>query len=108
MGDFPIWCVLGHQLSNPSVNTRNAFSTPAFTVTVFKTGAIAVVVSVILFYLDFLPKRIQREPPKLLEVLAQCLKTLRMDLIHPPVAHSPVHHQASRFQNPQMLRNRRP
>ena len=39
-----MWWVLGHQLSMPSVNTRNAFSALAFTVIVFSTGAIAAAV----------------------------------------------------------------
>ena len=47
IGDFPMWWVRGHQLSKPSVNTRNACSTLALTVTDFLTGTLASLVALI-------------------------------------------------------------
>ena len=44
IGDLPMWWLRGHQLSNSAVNTANARSTLAFTVTLFFTDASATLV----------------------------------------------------------------
>src|SRR5262249_32786270 len=47
IGDLPMWCVRGHQLSKPSVNTRNACSALVLTVTLRRTDVSLVGVAIV-------------------------------------------------------------
>src|SRR4030095_14707782 len=107
----------GHQVSNPAVNTWNACSMPAPTLTLLRTGGFAVSTTLVIAHillgqgrlrLDCLFERGECVVPELLEVRAQRIDPGRVDGVEPPGADRLSDDEVGAFENPQVLRDGRP
>src|SRR5271156_5280695 len=112
-----MWCVLGHQLSISSVNTRNAFATSTRTRRLLRTGSnscksVTNVASStntclsgmsLLLYLRL--KCFQSLAPEVIEIRSQQRKTVRIQTVIPSCARRLITHQPGLLQHPQVLRH---
>src|SRR5690349_7416726 len=99
IGALPIWWLLGHQLSNPAVNTSKACSTRVFTTMLLRTDAsITLVISFSFRSVGFIGgprfggalERRQGAIPEAIEIRAERLDPRGIQLVEAAVAVGPI------------------
>src|ERR1700724_1526917 len=122
MGEPPMWCVRGHQLSIASVKIRKARAALARTETVFLTGSTSgtaalgrlallcdVCVSAISLSLLYLGlEGLQGVAPAAVEVRPETRKAPRVQPVVPPCPDCLIRHKLCLLQHAKVLRHRWP